>query len=498
MKKLLLVLVVPIFCLKVDAQYVTISDANFLTWLNNNGYSNCLSGNQLDTTCPAVTNATHLYPTYYSISDLNGLQYFDNLDTLYCQENQIVTLPTLPHTLKFLKCDDNLITSLPSILPDAMTDLYCNFNGISTLPPLPAGLSTLECSYNQLSNLPPLPNSLKHLYCGYNQLVALPALPENLIYLHCGFNELTTLPAFSNTLKYLNCHSNQLTALPDLPDTLLMLFCNGNPDLTCLPPLAVYASASTSAFNIFGTAIHCLPNSIQHPNVAYVPAIDTMPLCSNFNPNGCPTNCQSNSTQQSISICQGDTIDLNNQLLYLSGIYYDTLTSMAGCDSVVITELTVTELNISISASANILTATGGIEYQWYNCDNNQPISGATNPIYEAIQNGNYAALVTDANGCTEMSDCVNVTGIGINEINSYQVVIVPNPASQSVTIQLSQPTSQSKIVITDIIGRNIISQSANNSSTTISLADVADGSYFVQLLVDDKIVATKKLVVIK
>ena len=38
------------------AQYVTIPDTAFVSWLQNNGFGGCMSGNQLDTTCGSVVN----------------------------------------------------------------------------------------------------------------------------------------------------------------------------------------------------------------------------------------------------------------------------------------------------------------------------------------------------------------------------------------------------------------------------------------------------------
>lgn len=44
---------------------------------------------------------------------------------------------------------------------------------------------------------------------------------------------------------------------------------------------------------------------------------------------------------RSESICQGDTIDFRGRLLYENGIYYDTLTTIKGCDSIYCMNLTV-------------------------------------------------------------------------------------------------------------------------------------------------------------
>src|SRR4051812_42145803 len=89
-----------------DAQYVTIPDANFRNWLNTHGFASCMNGNQMDTTCSAVVNATSVDCSFSNINDLTGIRYFDQLATLICKSNQIFYLPDLPLSLKRLICNN--------------------------------------------------------------------------------------------------------------------------------------------------------------------------------------------------------------------------------------------------------------------------------------------------------------------------------------------------------------------------------------------------------
>ncbi len=197
MKKLILLLVIlNLFQnLSLKAQYVTIPDAHFVTFLQTN-FPGCMVGNQMDTTCAAITGATTLNCANDSIADLTGVQYFDNLDTLYCSNNLLISLPPLPSLLTVLGCDYNQITSLPS-LPNTLTDLECYDNSLTSLPILPSSLLTLSCSYNQLTSLPPLPNSLQTLDCLSNQLTNLPTLPNSINVVQCCFNLLTKSTYFA-------------------------------------------------------------------------------------------------------------------------------------------------------------------------------------------------------------------------------------------------------------------------------------------------------------
>jgi Leucine-rich repeat (LRR) protein len=107
MKKLILLfLVLALKFIPAKAQWVTIPDANFVTWLTTN-YPSCMNGNQMDTTCSAIVNTTNIEVSDSYISDLTGVEYFANLSFLTCNDNQLTSLPALPNTLMQLQCINN-------------------------------------------------------------------------------------------------------------------------------------------------------------------------------------------------------------------------------------------------------------------------------------------------------------------------------------------------------------------------------------------------------
>jgi uncharacterized repeat protein (TIGR01451 family) len=257
MKKLILLLLV--FVLKfapVKAQWVTIPDPNFVTKLTQL-FPTCMNGNQMDTTCAGIVNATTLNVTNSNLSNLFGVQYFDNLSMLYCIGNQLTIIPALPNSLTLLDCWSNQLTSLP-ILPNSLTDLSCSENQITSLPILPNALIKLNCRQNQLTSLPALPNSLTHLYCNENQLYSLPILPNSLTRLNCDANQLSSLPLLPDSLYHLTCNSNQLTSLPALPNGLTVLQCSGNL-LESLPVLPDSLGGLWCSFNQI-TSLPSLPS----------------------------------------------------------------------------------------------------------------------------------------------------------------------------------------------------------------------------------------------
>ncbi|MBT7896884.1 MAG: hypothetical protein HN564_07780, partial [Flavobacteriales bacterium] len=69
-------------------------------------------------------------------------------------------------------------------------------------------------------------------------------------------------------------------------------------------------------------------------------------------------------TNIDIIVCDGDSIYVGNSIYYLSGMYYDTLTNIAGCDSIITTDLTVqTPVNLFYSICPGDSIAVGSNVY---------------------------------------------------------------------------------------------------------------------------------------
>src|SRR5690349_7204138 len=103
MKKTINLLIVSVTFLlngTLSAQYVTIPDPNFVTYLQTN-FPSCMSGSQMDTTCTGITSTTFLDVSGLNIANLDGVQYFDALTFLSANNNYTLSsLPTLPAGLQ--------------------------------------------------------------------------------------------------------------------------------------------------------------------------------------------------------------------------------------------------------------------------------------------------------------------------------------------------------------------------------------------------------------
>ena len=311
MKKLLLSFFI-LFCLQyrtANAQWVTIPDANFVAKLTQL-YPSCMNGNQMDTTCSAIVNATFINLYYLNISNLSGIEYFDNLTLLNCFNGTVTTIPELPNSLEHFNCRNNSLSSLPA-LPSTLKILYCDHNQLTGLPNLPNGLTDLDCSFNEIDSLPTLPDSLQILMCSNNPQITLPSsLPASLNKLECDHNDLTSLPILPNSLHILKCHANLLSSLPALPDSLqyLQIGYNYFSTIPTLPnslefldcsfqnaPLITLPALPSSLISLACvenqlTSIPALPNTLQHLNCEFNQLTSLPPLPSTLSTLGCNYN----------------------------------------------------------------------------------------------------------------------------------------------------------------------------------------------------------------
>lgn len=374
MKKSLTILALLLCLTNIKAQFVTIPDANFVTWLQTNVPS-AMNGNQMDTTSLAVTTRTiielqpYTMPNGLIYSNIYGLQYFKGLKKLtISNQPNIFVIPNLTDSIEFIRiesCDN--ITTLPK-LPDNLKQLSLEIS-ISTLPTLPIGLESLMVvtdtvfTWPQIPNslkflgcrnsmgnspqyLPLLPNGLKELYCALFNIDSLPQhLPDSLILLACAFNPITSLPNLPNNLKRLECGGTQIVNIPSLPATLKNLDCSSNSYLTSLPilPNSLKELRCTNSPKIH--PIISLPDSLEildcrNDSLSYLPTLPKKlnQLLASGNQIHCmPT--LPNSIQY-LNIINNPFTCLPNYLPSMGGYYFtyplcssgNTITNPNGCD----------------------------------------------------------------------------------------------------------------------------------------------------------------------
>ncbi|HOU82052.1 MAG TPA: T9SS type A sorting domain-containing protein [Bacteroidales bacterium] len=125
-------------------------------------------------------------------------------------------------------------------------------------------------------------------------------------------------------------------------------------------------------------------------------------------------------SEENINICQGETYTWHGQTLNTAGTYYDSLTTVNGCDSIYKLSLNVNSLpninlgNDTIVCGAGItLNAGSGFTSYYWNTDETTQSINITN-------SGLYSVTVTNPQNCSN-SDEINVTISNIS-INLEQI----------------------------------------------------------------------------
>ena len=464
-----------------DTHFVSISDVNFSLYIQSS-YPSCLNlAGMVDTTCSLIVNATSLNLSNFGISDLTGIQYFKNLDTLNCSGNNLIGLPPLPASLTYLDCSNNKLTSLPA-LPPSLTDLKCPSNNLTNLPTLPATLKNIICYVNQLTSLPPLPASLDSLFCGENQLTCLPLLPAKLKLLDIASTNITCLPNYPPSLNSNNIDAiigvcNDTTNTYNCPiDTnfISILDTNwgnylqihfpgcinfgGQLDTTCTAVLNT-TSLNLSNLNVSDLTgiqyfknldtLNCSGNNLT--SLPPLPASLTYLDCSNNQLTSLPdlpgATIISGRTSQATSLL---TLDCQNNQIHCLPVLPDGLQTLA--------------------AMGNPIACVLNLPSSLTSVDSTYSICNSSNDTYGCIQ---------------------QVTGT-TNAMVSATIEVYPNPSTGIVTI--SCPSVATGIKVAGMDGITVYQTTANNSAYTADLSNQGKGVYVVQIFSASG-VATQKLV---
>lgn len=190
-----------------------------------------------------------------------------------------------------------------------------------------------------------------------------------------------------------------------------------------------------------------------------------------------------------VSICDGDSALLSGDYQTVPGFYTDLYVSVHGCDSVVVSELVVeNDPQPSISLVETELQTSEYIAYQWY--FDGEPIDGATGMTYEPLENGTYTVEVTDENGCSGISEDFVMMSVGMQYLTGGVMEVFPNPTSGLINLQL--PSAIHGIItiqVIDVSGQSVFfDTSFNENRTTLNLSGMARGTYLLQLRSDDQI----------
>lgn len=161
------------------------------------------------------------------------------------------------------------------------------------------------------------------------------------------------------------------------------------------------------------------------------------------------------------------------------------------CDQEMTQTITIAPVNVdnTTTLNANQISANqASATYRWLDCNNSYAvISGETAQTFIPTVNGNYAVEIT-LNGCADTSACVNITSVGINNINTTTMSISPNPVKDYIFINGADQLLKASIYT---INGSLV-QTLNTLNNKINVSNLSQGMYILVVQTDKGITQNK------
>lgn len=207
------------------------------------------------------------------------------------------------------------------------------------------------------------------------------------------------------------------------------------------------------------------------------------------------------------SICEGESIIVGGETRTTTGTYYDTLSTIYGCDSIIITGLIVNTLPIVYLGNDTIIYTNDTIVLDAGNGYNNYSWSNGSNERSITISNLNvgdyeYSVEVINNKNCHN-SDTITIHVVIPNSIskvfNSFGLNIYPNPNSGFLFIRSNvNIETELRIILMDDIGRvvfeNTVDKCEANMEISLNLLNLKNGMYILRINNSD-IVTIQKII---
>lgn len=209
-------------------------------------------------------------------------------------------------------------------------------------------------------------------------------------------------------------------------------------------------------------------------------------------------------TYNSIVTTVCDSYEWHDSTYTESGTYVFEYTNETDCPSADTLHLTVTTIDTHIELHTQVTNVENYVfvsqenaEYQWIDCETNEPIEGETQQQFTPAVSGSYACVIT-LGECIDTTECEYVSsGVGISENSTTNITLYPNPTTGIVSVKLSPETCNlnPEIQMFDIYGRRLQIIPVTDETIQINLSQYANGIYFVKLVDDGYVVSVGKVV---
>lgn len=237
-----------------------------------------------------------------------------------------------------------------------------------------------------------------------------------------------------------------------------------------------------STYNFFGTTLYS-NGSYYQTLTSQISGCDSIIQLDLFE------NSQYDITEN-VAICSGESINWHGNNYAVQGIYYDSLTSVHGCDSVYILNLTVNDLPlVSLSGLNNFYCI-----YSAFVPLSGSPAGGSFsgmgvssnsfNPLVAGIGTWPIVYSYSDVNNCFNSDTVIVVVDecVGTGIVNKQDIKVYPNPCKGVLTIEGSEIKS---IWITDLKGITVFQEELQENTAIIDLSLYPKAVYILKIFTD-------------
>jgi hypothetical protein len=177
--------------------------------------------------------------------------------------------------------------------------------------------------------------------------------------------------------------------------------------------------------------------------------------------------------------------------------YTVTGTALNGCqasDQVLVTVNATPVALVSVVNDVTVAASPSGMNYQWINCASGTDIPTATAAQFTATANGSYAVIVTSLQGCEDVSDCITISSVGLDQMDITEMNVFPNPTNGEVNVSIPESVSVN-VSIFDAQGKLVAEQMNVTNNGKLNISNVTPGVYMVRLTAEN---ATQTFRVVK
>ncbi len=192
-------------------------------------------------------------------------------------------------------------------------------------------------------------------------------------------------------------------------------------------------------------------------------------------------------------------------------ITLDSIQNAEGCDSIGRLNLTINytpevtiEGNWHLNPDSTNIATLSAVDnaadhntYKWFKNNESTPFSTAKDVTLTINGNTDVHLETTSNKGCTANNWITVTCHVGIDEVETLNVNLYPNPASRYLNVESSEGLSQ--IVIYNTLGQQVIVRNdINAAATQLDLGALATGHYTMQILTGNGTKATRTFIVNK